>query len=301
MSQPFALRPATAADSRTCFAIFRRSLWDLMRRIGYHPADEPQPDIDAHWLRAGELFGHLEKTCEHWWIAEDGDGRAIGYARSTLRASTLELTEFFVEPGARVAGVGRALLEHAFPLDHEGHRSIIATIDAPAVALYMRFGVKHLTTGVDMAGPPRAIAAPSEYEVAPATLADVLAIEAQLLGHARPQDAAYMLGDRPAVILRRAGEAVGYAFAPNAHGLAGPVAALHPADLPAALAEVEGAAHAAGLEHLELTVPLAATTAVQWLLGERGWRIDPFYCLFLTDGPWAKLDRYLPFNPCLIM
>ena len=31
----------------------------------------------------------------------------------------------------------------------------------------------------------------------------------------------------------------------------------------------------------------------------RGFRIDPFYCLFLTDGPWVKLDRYLPFNPSL--
>jgi len=295
------LRPAAATDSKTCFAIFRRSLWDFMRRTGYLPADEPAPDVDAHWPPYVALFGHLAQTCEQWWIAEDDDGRAVGYARSTLRGATLELTEFFVDPGARVAGVGRTLLEHAFPLAHDGHRSIIATVDAPAVALYLRFGVSHQTTSLDIVGRPRAIAAPSEYEVVPATLDEVLAIEEQLLGHGRPQDVAYMLGDRPGLVLRRAGESVAYAFAPNPDGFAGPVAALDPADLPAALAEVEGAAHAAGMERLDLTVPLAATTAVRWLLDERGWRVDPFYCLFLTDGPWAQLDRYLPFNPCLIL
>jgi hypothetical protein len=46
---------------------------------------------------------------------------------------------------------------------------------------------------------------------------------------------------------------------------------------------------------------LGAHTAVDWLAGERGFRIDPFHCLFFAGGPWAKLDRYLPFNPCLIL
>ncbi len=292
-------RPAAAADSQVCFAIFRRSLWDLMRRLGYLPADEPDPDVEAHWPPYVELFDHLATTCAQWWIAEDGDGRAVGYARSTQRDTTLELTEFFVEPATRVGGVGRGLLERAFPLQHDGHRSIIASVDAPAVALYLRFGVSHQTTGLDMGCEPRAVRAPDGYEVTAATAEDVLAMEAQLLGHARAQDVAFMLGDRPAIVLRRAGRPVAYAFLPSPHGFAGPVAALDPADLPAALAELEGWAHGAGMERIELTVPLAATTAVDWLLRERGWRVDPFYCLFLTDGPWAKLDRYLPFNPCL--
>lgn len=295
------LRPATAADSELCFGIFRRSLWDLMRRTGYLPADEPDPDVPAQWPPYIELFDHLATTAAQWWIAEDGDGRPIGYARSTLRSSTLELTEFFVEPGARISGVGRALLERAFPLDHDGHRSIIASVDAPAVALYLRFGVQHVTTGIDMGGRPRPIEAPDGYDVAPAALDDVLAIEAQLLGHARAQDVAFMLADRPAVVLRRDGEAVAYAFGPSSDGFVGPIGALDPVHLSAALAELEGAAHAAGVERVELTVPLAATAAVDWLLNERGWRIDPFYCLFLMDGPWARLDRYLPFNPCLIL
>jgi len=109
-----------------------------------------------------------------------------------------------------------------------------------------------------------------------------------------------MLADRPATLLRRRGRAVAYAFGPSASGFGGPVAALDPADLPAALAQLEGTAHAAGAETLDLTVPLAARCAVAHLL-HRDFRLTAFYTHFLADGPWAKLDRYLPFNPCLFL
>ncbi|HVF78389.1 MAG TPA: GNAT family N-acetyltransferase [Solirubrobacteraceae bacterium] len=296
------IRPATGADSRACFAIFRRSLADLLTRIGYRAADAPPPDPDELWPAYEHAFGHLAATCAQWWIAEDrGDGAALGYARSVLRGDTLELSEFFVAPGARVGGLGRALLEHAFPLGLGEHRAIIATLDAPAVALYLRFGVAHQTTGVDVTGAPRAISPPAGYEVVPATPDELAALERELLGHARELDIAFMLADRPGVVLRHGGRSVAYGFEPNEHGYAGPIGALKPEHMPAVLAHVEGAAHAAGLQRLDLTLPLSARSAVGWLVGERGFRIDPFYCLFLADAPWARLDRYLPFNPCLIL
>jgi GNAT superfamily N-acetyltransferase len=296
-----AIRPAGAADSRACFALFRASFGDLLRRIGYLPADAPGEDLDELWLAHAGLFDHLAATCAQWWIAEDGSGRPVGYARSTQRGEIVELTEFFVAADARLAGVGRALLERAFAPGLGTHRAIIATLDAPAVALYLRFGVWHQGTGVDVTGRPRAVALPAGYEARPATLDELLEIEGELLGHGRRDDLAFMLSDRPATMLRRDGAAVAYAFAANAHGYAGPVAARDPTDLPAALALVEAAAHEAGMERLDLTVPLSARTAVEWLLGQRGFRIDPFYYLFLADGPWARLDRYLPFNPCLML
>jgi GNAT superfamily N-acetyltransferase len=295
------IRPAGAADSRACFGLFRASFEDLLRRIGFLAADAPGDDVDALWPAHATLFDHLAATCAQWWIAEDGGGRPIGYARSTQRGELVELTEFFVAADARVAGVGRALLERAFAPGLGTHRAIIATVDAPAVALYLRFGVSHQTTGVDLTGRPRAVALPAGYEAARATLGELLEMEGELLGHGRREDLAFMLADRPATMLRRDGVAVAYAFAANPHGYAGPVAARDPADLPAALALVEAAAHEAGMERLDLTVPLAARTAVEWLLGQRGFRIDPFYYLFLADGPWARLDRYLPFNPCLML
>lgn len=294
-------RPATPADSRACFTIFRGAIREIMVRGGELPADAPLPDDAERWEDYESLFTHLAATCSQWWLAEDHDGRPLGYARSIEREGTVELTEFFVACGARGGGVGRGLLERAFAPGAGRHRCIIATTDPSAGALYLRFGVSHQTTGNDMAGTPRAIALPAGYESAPATLEEVLAIESELLGHGRPQEVAYMLADRPATVLRRDGRAVAYAFGPNASsGYGGPVAALDPADLPAALGQLENAAHAAGVETLYLTVPYAAQVAIAHLL-ERGFRLTPFLTLFLADGPWAKLDRYLPFNPCLFL
>jgi GNAT superfamily N-acetyltransferase len=295
------IRPATAADSRGCFGVFRASLADFMRRTGHPGAAAVAVGSDAEWAAYEALFGHLAATCAQWWVAEDGDGAIAGYARSTLRAGVLELTEFFVAPGARVAGIGRALLERAFAPGLGTQRAIIATLDAPAVGLYLRFGVAHQAAGFDLTGAPRAIATPPGYDVAEPTLDELVELEGELLGHGRREDLAFMLADRPALLLRRDGGAVAYAFGASADGYAGPIGALDPADMPAALACLENAAHEAGVARLDLTVPLTAHTAIDHLLGRRGFRIDPFYCLFLADGPWAKLDRYLPFNPCLML
>jgi GNAT superfamily N-acetyltransferase len=301
MPPAFSLRPATEADSRACYDVFRRSLFDLLRRQGYRRPDQPDPDLDAQWPAYTPIFSHLAATHAEWWVAERDDGALIGYARSIERAGLVELTEFFVAADARVSGVGRTLLERVFPLGMGTHRSIIATLDAPAVALYLRFGVSHQSTALDVSGAPQPVELPGGYETAPATVEEILAMEEAILGHARRPDVEFMLADRPGVVLRRAGRPVAYALLPSAHGYAGPVGALDPADLPAALAVLEQAAHEAGVESLDLTLPLSARAAVDWLVGERGFRIDPFYVLFLADGPWAQLDRYLPFNPCLML
>ncbi|MGH2899190.1 MAG: GNAT family N-acetyltransferase [Solirubrobacteraceae bacterium] len=296
------IRPASAADTRACFAIFQRSLADLLIRLGYRPPSTPPPDLDARWPAYERLFEHLAATCSQWWIAEDPvDGTPLGYARATQRGGLVELSEFFVTPGARVAGIGRALLERAFAPGVGAHRAVIATVDATAVALYLRFGMTQQSAGVDVTAAPRAVAVPAGYDVAPATLEQLVGLEARLLGHAREPDLRFMLSDRPAVVLHHGGAPVAYAFEPNAHGHAGPVGALEPEHMPAALAHLERAAHAAGAPELGLTLPLSAHTAVDWLVRRRGFRIDPFYCLLLADGAWAKLDRYLPFNPCLIL
>lgn len=274
MSAPAAIRPGTADDSRACFAVFRHSLADLLERLGYRAPGGPPPDLDGLWPQYETLFGHLAETSARWWVAEHpDDGRPLGYARSVQRGGTLELTEFFVDPGARVGGTGRALLGRAFPLGLGEHRAIIATLDAPAVALYLRFGVAHQATGVDVTATPRACELPRGYEAAPATPGDVLTLERELLGHAREPEVAFMLADRPAAVLRHGGRAVAYAFEPNAGGFAGPVGALEPEHMPAALAHLENAAHAAGLQRIDLTLPLSAQSAVAWLLGERGFRV----------------------------
>jgi GNAT superfamily N-acetyltransferase len=298
MTNDLVLRPAEAADSRTCFAIFRASLHDLLGRLGY---DSRSDDAEDAWPRYEPLFAHLAATSGSWWIAEDTAGTAIGYARSTLRGSMVELTEFFVRPDVRVAGTGRALLERAFRVGWGEHRFVIATLDAPAVALYVRFGVRPQDTAVDIAGTPGRPEPGPGTDLEDATVDTVLALEAGVLGHGRPEEVAFFARTRQGIVVRRGSEPVGYAYLPDAAGNAGPIAARRPEDLPLLLAHVERAAHDQGAERLELTVPLGATVAVEWLLTERKFRIDPFYTLLLSDAPWARLDRYLPYNPCFFL
>jgi hypothetical protein len=55
-----------APPIRACFGLFRRSVRDLMRRIGYLPADQPDRDLDAQWPAYRGLFAHLGATCARW-------------------------------------------------------------------------------------------------------------------------------------------------------------------------------------------------------------------------------------------
>jgi hypothetical protein len=53
--------------------------------------------IADYWERHRTLFGHLTRSAEQFWVAED-DGRIIGHARATLHDGVRELIEFFVLP-----------------------------------------------------------------------------------------------------------------------------------------------------------------------------------------------------------
>ena len=64
--------------------------------------------------------------------------------QSVERDAFLGVTFFFVDPEVQSKGLGRALLERAFPLGRGRHRAIFATEDPRALSLYMRFGVRPL-------------------------------------------------------------------------------------------------------------------------------------------------------------
>jgi len=296
-------RRATAADDAATFAIFRRSLWDYMARSGLLGADDPaEAPVESAWPRWEAMYIHLRETAAEHWVAER-DGTIVGYARSIERAGLLELTELFVDPAGQTRGIGRALLERAFPLERGRHRSIIATMDARALALYLRFGVTVDAVGGDFERAPGPVEVETDLQLeraGPQDTDEILQVEQAVLGHPRREDIAFLLRDRPAVIYRRGGTAAGYGFDCNEHGQFGPVAVLDPADLPVALAHLETSAHAAGLERISVSCALTNRTAVSWFLG-RGYRVNPFYVLYLADEPFAQLDRYIPGNPLVIL
>jgi hypothetical protein len=228
----------------------------------------------------------------------------IGWALSIERDGVLELTHFFVEPGTQEKGVGRALLERAFPPGRGRHRVIVATQDPRALGLYLRFGVHYVTTSMDLNRRPEPVEVRSDLEIArlaadEASVALVGVVEEAVLGHSRDVDVRFLLGTRPAWVARRGGSVAGMAF--GVDGLnSGPVAALDPADLPVLLAHVENEAYLAGVEELTFSVPMVNREAIGHLLA-RGFRIDPFFVKILADAPSMRLDRWIHTGPVFIV
>jgi GNAT superfamily N-acetyltransferase len=145
-------RPGTILDTYATFQVFMNSALDLSQRQGVVAitgGDDPAV-LDELWERRRSLMEHLTRSAEQFWVAEN-DGKVIGYARSILRSSQaqgpgsvqhLELTEFFVQPDEQSRGVGSELLRRVFPVESDRlHRSILATTDSRALALYLRSNV----------------------------------------------------------------------------------------------------------------------------------------------------------------
>ncbi len=85
-------RAITPAASRTLFAVSERAIGDFARRQGY--AWDQSADDSALWSRRQPLYDYLAATADLGWLAEDENGRVIGYARSIAHSGVRELTEF---------------------------------------------------------------------------------------------------------------------------------------------------------------------------------------------------------------
>ena len=243
------LRPIVPADTPALVEVFSRSIWAYLSRNGLlTPEDPPDPPIQTMRDRYGPIFDHLEREASEAWIAVGHAGEPLGYARSIERDGHVELTEFFVDPAAQGGGIGRALLERAFPLGWGRHRSILALLDPRAVSLYLRFGVHAVDTLVDLDGRPERIEGRPDLLAepvgpGPATEREIVRIERQVLGFDRTPEVRFLLGHRPTWLLRRGNDVVGYAFGAERQPLdaagegphVGPAATLDPADLPAAV------------------------------------------------------------------
>lgn len=292
-------RPGVPADTRVCFDIFETAVDDLGRRTG-GGANATAGDPNAFETRR-PLFDHLAATADQWWVAEEDGGRPIGYARSIVRDGTRELTEFFVLPDAQSGGVGRGLLERAFPADGARHRAIVATIDPRAIARYLRAGLDGRVPLVGWEGAPRDERLPtdlvrSRMDPGDPPLDELAEVDRAILGFRRDEDHRWLAEQRRGWIYRRTGVAVGYSYHPARPAWGGPYAALTATDLPVLIADGEAAAAAAGHANVTFDLALTARPAIDHLLG-RGFRVDPFVMLYFTDGPVDGFDRYVLTSP----
>ena len=277
----------------------RRSTWVLRQAT-------PLQGTADEWWRTGEsLHRFLAEHGAEWWVAEEPGAPAIvGYARSIERSGLFELTELFVRPGVQSRGIGRALLQRAFPIGRGEIRTIVATGDVRALARYYAADTVARFPMFTIAGAPSGGELPGDLTVESLAagvplIGAVEDVEAAVIGYSRSAaEIDWLLGDREGHVYRRDATVVGYAFV-GRHG-AGPIAAREPDDLPAILAHVEGRAVALGVEELEFEVPSLNEVAMRYLL-ERGYRLDPWVNYVMANRPYGLFDRFIAFNPPLFL
>jgi GNAT superfamily N-acetyltransferase len=295
------LRRGTAADVESCHRLLWEAATDLGRRQGT-PLEGSEGDW---WLASEPLHRFLAAHAAEWWVAEDPDrGELRGYARSIERGGLFELTEFFVRPGEQSRGLGRSLLEHAFPVGRGEVRSIIATGDVRAMARYYRADTVAQFPILTMAGEPGHVESgdhltPVRLAAGDEAAAAVATIEGEVLGYPRsPPEIAWLVDQREGYLYRSDGHVVGFGFV-GASG-SGPIAALDPTHLPEILLHLEGAARRAGIERVEIEVPSRNAIAVRHLLS-RGFRFDPWINFLMANQPFGRFDRYVGFSPPMFL
>ena len=268
------------------YRMFRESLWDYMLQHGL-ASTEDENDVDEYFRQQQNLYVHLEQTASEDWVAENDNGNLVGWARSIERDNHLQLTHFFVDSDVQGGGVGRALLDRAFPLNRGDQRSVIATTNTRALSLYLRQDVSFQGMAFSFYGEPHIRECDSDLDVeqadaSPKTLESIVAIDSQVLGYRRPTDLEFFMNQQPVFLFRRAGRLLGYAFGCDGYS-AGPAATLEPQHLPTLLHQIERSACQAGMDSLWLTVPAAAGQAVTWALSS-GYRMDPFLRSIIDQG-----------------
>ena len=303
-AQPVLRRGTPDDDIRACHRLLWESATDLGRRRG-----SPLEGSEEDWWAGGEpLNRFLAEHAAEWWVAESpdvkGDG-LIGYARSIERGGLFELTELFVKPGVQSRGIGRQLIERAFPLGRGEVRSIIATTDVRATARYYAADTVARFPYFTLAGRPRPDGDGGDLSAEPiagddpSRLTAVTDIERAVLEFPRGTDELrWLAANRPGQLFLRAGAPLGFAF--QSKRAAGPIAALDPADLPLILAHVEARAAELGAESLDLEVPGINVVAIRHLLG-RGFQIDPWINLLMSNRPFGQFDRFIGYSPPIFL
>jgi GNAT superfamily N-acetyltransferase len=298
-------RPGTLDDMRPVFDMFRQSLKDLLLRKGW-AADETwwqkPEEVDWTWSTWQDLLAFLTINAEQYWVAEN-DGQIIGFARSFLDDNVRELTEFFVRPGTQSAGVGRGLLERAFPATGAQIKCILATTDVRAQTLYLKNGVYPRFVIQTLYREPEAITLETDLVFKPITntpeiISALRTIDHHVLSFERDRFHQFLADYRKGFLFYRNEQPVGYGY----FGIdaVGPIALLQESDYPAILAYAENEAFKIGWKRFGVELPMINRSAVDYLLS-RGYRLENFRMLFMSNEPFGNFEKYIVAKPAFLL
>lgn len=294
-------RQGTLEDSYAVFGVFTKALIDLSDRMNVMAitgGNDPEV-LRSLWERRRSMFEYLAQDCSQFWVAENG-GEIVAYARSIEHAGMLELTEFFVRPDQQSAGVGRELLNRAFPVGEERYRVIAATLDERALYRYMNAGVYARFPIKYFSRPAEKVQIETDLDIEPMNqeihLADMNRIDQQILEHTRESLHHWLITNRPGFVYKREGKIVGYGYARNNGG---PFALLDENDFPAVLAHAESAVAESGSE-FGVETPMINRAALRYFL-ERKYKMDSFTVLLMSNEPFGRFENYLCFSPIFFL
>jgi GNAT superfamily N-acetyltransferase len=252
------LRPTTVADLPALHELFVAAINGVFEPHGFEPPGPPL-EVFANQQR------HVLETGTSV-VAEDDDGRLLGFGASWQRDEHWFLASLFVAEAAQGSGVGPALLAAVWGTAAR-RRTITDAIQPVSNALYARRGLIPVTPILTFTGRPQ-----SEGRVLRPEAADLAAIDAAAYGFDRAVDHAYWEQHARRTTWP---DAYSYVFPGGAIGpLAGLDAAAAARALAAELARADGG--------VRLRIPGSSCALVEVALAA-GLRLDPVPGLLLLS------------------
>jgi GNAT superfamily N-acetyltransferase len=305
-------REGSASDLETTFALAERATHASAVGQGVIPVDLDLSDdyIRRDWRRQRSFVEYIaSQDGGRYLIAENGDG-PIAYARVVRYEGMEELAELMVLPDHQRRGIGRQLLEIAWPGDPTPDlgRVVVASGAASDLSLYTGFGVMPVSGHWHMRQSRSAYLARRSQEIDTTdpgvhvlkpdrAVAEWKRLEPEVIHHRRDSLHEFFGRDRNclATIDPDSGQATSLCWV-SSDGDIGPAIAVSPGQLvPVVLAALDRVAMTQEPEHLSVFT----TTLSWWLL--RRLRTLGFSVYWpswvLCSIPLPGLDRYVPTRP----
>lgn len=306
-------REGHASDLQAVFELGEDARGASRRERGRVAAGD-EAELHAEWERERPLVKFLAgQSDSSFWVAEE-DGEIAGYVLVAHFDTMDELVELWVAPAHAGRGIGRALLERAWPDSPSPELGrVVVSLGLPAdLTLFTEFGVMpvsghwHMRHRVDQYLEQRAqeldAAEPDVHGLTPdRAVEEWKRLEPKAIGHERPLLHEFFGRTRSclATMDAESGQASGLCWV-SSEGEIGPAVGESPGDLvPVLLAAFD---RVAKLQEPE-TIGVFCTTDSWWLLDRLrrlGFTVH-WPAWIMSSVPLPGLDRYLPTRPPRIL